>query len=411
MNSRENKDKVDKYNEGGRNRDIISDFHNYWCIFKRRWRPAVAVFGSIVVSVFMYTYSKAPIYKAQGQLLFKQDQTSLLIGLDSPEKVNFQNDRLQDEATESRVILSIPVLQKTLDLINKNNSYVKPLNLEELQQGLEIKHIEGTDIIQVAYRSKEPKLAALVVNQLINAYVSNNILIDRAAAISAGNFITGQLPMVKADVNRADAAISSFKEKYRITDFSQTQASIAANIERIKTQIDSVETQIADLNSRSTALQSQLGLSSQQAMALSSISQSPTVQGVLADLQEVERKLADAQSRYQESNPVLVGLKDKEVQLKTLLQNQIAEFLQDQNLESIGKLQFGRINEELMADLIKSEVNRRGLVTQMATLSKQQTFYQQKAAILPSLEQQQREQQRDLSAAQATYETLLKNLQ
>jgi capsular exopolysaccharide synthesis family protein len=64
-----------------------------------------------------------------------------------------------------------------------------------------------------------------------------------------------------------------------------------------------------------------------------------------------------------------------------------------------------------MNDLIKTEVDRRGLVTQMATLSHQKAFYQRQATILPGLEQQQRELGRKLSAAESTYEALLKSLQ
>jgi len=389
------------------------DFQNYWCIFKRRWLPAVATFGSVVALTYLYTSSKVPIYKAQGQLLFKQDQTSSLIGFNSQSKENSQ-EQVNTQGgmlTEARVILSTPILQKALDLIKQNNPQGRLLNLGDLQQGLDVKSIEGTNILQVDYKSNDPNLAALIVNQLMKAYVDNNLLANRAAAISAGNFITGQLPLVKANVNRADEGVRSFKEKYKITDLGQTQSSVAANLERIGTQIDSVEALLADLNSRSTFLTNKLGMSPQQAMALSSLSQSPAVQGVIADLQDVQRKLVDARSRYQESHFVIVGLKDKQAQLKTLLQEHAAQVLQGQKTGLNGKLQFGSIQQDLLTDLIKSEVTRIGLVNQKATLYKQQVFYQQKAAILPQLEQQQREQQRDLSAAQSTYETLLKNLQ
>jgi uncharacterized protein involved in exopolysaccharide biosynthesis len=207
----------------------------------------------------------------------------------------------------------------------------------------------------------------------MKAYVDNNLLANRAAAISAGNFITGQLPLVKANVNRADEGVRSFKEKYKITDLGQTQSSVAANLERIGTQIDSVEALLADLNSRSTFLTNKLGMSPQQAMALSSLSQSPAVQGD-PDLQDVQRKLVDARSRYQESHFVIVGLKDKQAQLKTLLQEHAAQVLQGQKTGLNGKLQFGSIQQDLLTDLIKSEVTRIGLVNQKATLYKQQVF-------------------------------------
>jgi capsular exopolysaccharide synthesis family protein len=327
------------------------------------------------------------------------------------DKVNSQSESETAVQTEAKIINSIPVLQKALDVINQNNPHGMTLNLKDLEKRLDIKNIEKTNILQVDYKSKEPKVAANVVNQVMNAYVDNNLWVNRAAAISAGKFITGQLPMVKANVNRADAALTRFKEKYKITDLAQTQASVAANIERTRAQVDTVSAQIADLTSRSTALQNQLGISSQQAIAVSSLSQSPAVQGVLAELQDAQRKLADARARYQESTPVVLNLKAKEESLKTLLQAEVAQVLPGQNPGVDGKLQLGVTKQNLIAELIKSEVNRIGLVTELATLSQQQAFYQQQAAILPSLGQQQRELTQELTAAQSTYETLLKNLQ
>lgn len=382
------------------------DLHKYWCVLKRRWLPAVATISAVVTLTYLHTSSKVPIYSAQGQLLLKQDKTSSLIQLNS---ANSQNTTSLE--TEVRVISSTSILQKALYQINQSNLPGTPINLSDLQQGLEITNIDKTDVLQIDYTSTNPKLAALVVNQLMQAYVDNNLSTNRAAAISAGNFISGQLPKVRGNVARADAALRSFKEKNKITDLEQTQELVAANMERIGSQIDSVEAQIADLNSRSRFLQTKLRMRPQQVLAVSSLSQSPAVQATLGEFQDLQRKLADARSRYQEANPVIVQLKDKEVQLKTLLQAQVAQVLQGEKTGSNQRLQVGQTQQELMSDLIQLETNRIGLVTQMTALSKQRASYQQRAATLPRLEQEQRQEQRELSAAESTYETLLKNLQ
>ena len=388
------------------------DFYHYWRVFRRHWLPGVATFGSVVMLTYLYVSSKAPIYSAKGKLLFQQDQSSSLIKFDSEEQQqNTSSPNERSQATEASVISSTPILQKALYRINVINQQKVTLKLEELQQGIEINSIEKTDILQVSYKSKEPKLAALVVDEVMKAYVGYDLSSSRAAAASAAKFISAQLPRVKATVYAADVAVRNFKEKNQITDLGQTQGSIAANIERIGSQIDSVEAQLADLNARSAALQKKLGISSQQAIAVNSLSKSTVVQGVLEDLREVQSKLADARARYKESNPTIGQLKDKEAQLKRLVQVHFAQVLQNQQAGRGYNLQVGQIQEDLTTNLIKLEVDRIGLVSQLATLSKQQALYQKKATTLPRLEQQLREAQRELSAAQSTYESLLKSLQ
>ena len=164
------------------------DFHRYWCTLKRRWLPAVAVFSTVITLTYLYTSTKVPIYSAQGQLLLNPDNSSSLTGLDSAKQVNSQNDSPQ--STELWIIRSAQVLQKALFRINQSNPQGTLLDLGDLQQGLDVTGLEDTDIFQVTYKSTNPQVAALVVNQVMKAYVDNNLLTNRAAS-SSGDFITG----------------------------------------------------------------------------------------------------------------------------------------------------------------------------------------------------------------------------
>lgn len=385
------------------------DLHNYWCILKRRWLPAVAAFGTVMGITYLHTLSRVPIYQAQGELLFRQDRSSSLIGLQSATQANPTTQNDTSLATEAKVIRSVPILQQALEQINEASQNTA-LSLESLRQGLDIVDIEGTEILQVVYRGEDPAQAALVVNQLMNIYVNKNLLNNRAAAISAGNFITAQLPKVKANLQRADLAVRNFKEKNQLTNIEQSQTALAANIERVGSQIDAVEAQLVDLNSRAQSLQRQLGMTPQQAMTIAKISQSSAIQGILTELQTVQRQIADARSRYRDDHPILDSLQEREARFKQLLQTQINQVLQGQALNN-SQLQVGEIQQELISDLIAAEVERQGLISQQATLTQQQEAYLQKATHLPKLEQQQRELERELSAAQSTYEALLRSLQ
>lgn len=161
------------------------NFYQYWSTFRRRWLYAVATFGSVVTLTYFYATSRAPIYSAQVKLLFKQDKSSFLSKFDSQNSQQQNNasspdDRMQ--ATEAKVISSTLNLQKTLQRINIIDQQKAPLKLEELQQGIEIGTLEKTDILQVGYKSKDPKLTALVVNEVMKVYVESHLESSRAAA-------------------------------------------------------------------------------------------------------------------------------------------------------------------------------------------------------------------------------------
>lgn len=392
------------------------NFYQYWNIFKRRWIYGVTIFSSVVALTYFHALSRTMVYSAEGKLLFKPDQSSSFVRFNNQDQQQ-NNEGVSDDraqATEAKVISSSPNLQKALRKINavlEADGQKQPLKLADLQQGLEINSLEKTDILQVSYRNREPKLAALVVNEVMKVYVESHLENSRAAATSAAKFISAQLPRVRAEVYGADLAVRNFKEKYQITDLGQTQGAIAANIERIGTQIDSAEAELAASESRSQSLQEKIGVNARQALAVNSLSKSPVMEGILQDLRDVQSKLADARVRYLESSPSVVQLKDKETQLKRQIQLQYAQILAGRQQSATGELQVGQIQEELTNELIKLEVNRTGLASQLAILSSQRDAYKKKAAMLPRLEQQLREDQRELSASQSTYEALLKSLQ
>lgn len=417
MSYKQSREKEGKYKETGRDRDIISDFYNYWRIFRRHWLPAVGIFCTVVALSSVYASRQKPIYRAQGQLLFKQEDKSL-VGLQSAEEQGnpsasgwLDADRILD--TETRVLLSAPVLQQTLEAIEQNKKVQGrlPLDVDEFRNSLAIKKAANTNVLVISYQNTDPKVAALVVNQLMKTYLDKNLLATRATATAARKFITAQLPQVTENAVSADLSLRRFKEKYNVTDLDATKGALARNIERVESQTDSVEAQLSDLKSRNAALQNRLGMSSQQAVAVSSLRQSPLVQGVLEDYREVERKLADARARFDEGHPTIVQLKDKEKQIKTLLESQVNKVLKGQQIWSSNKLQVGQFQDALADDLIKSEVSRIGLVNQLETLNSQKNFYQKQAVILPRLEQQQRELERKRLVAESTYEALLKSLQ
>lgn len=173
-----------------------TNFQQYWSILKRHWLYAVATFGTVVTLTYFYTTTREPIYSAQGKLIFKSDRSSSLIKFDSnsEQQQNSETPSDRSQATEAKVIISTPILEKAVKRINILNQQKASLKLEDLQQGLETSNVEKTDILQVNYKNKDPKLAALVVNEVMKVYVENHLENSRAAATSAAKFISAQLP-------------------------------------------------------------------------------------------------------------------------------------------------------------------------------------------------------------------------
>jgi capsular exopolysaccharide synthesis family protein len=245
----------------------------------------------------------------------------------------------------------------------------------------------------------------------MSLYLENGILTDRAKAVVARNFIIRQLPKTEAIVRQAEAALRRFKEINNVADLDEEAKLAVEAVADFKKQVATTRTQLKNAEARSEALRNQLSMNPQEAVAVSSLSQSPAVQEVLEEFQQVEGELTVARTRYQEEHPIVADLRTKEAGLKALVQERTKQDLEDQKQKTDGKLQIRGLKQELISDFVNLNLEKIGLATQVAALSNEQLNNEQRIKVLPRLEQTQRQLERQVEAAQSTYQVLLQKLQ
>ena len=390
------------------------DFQKYKLILRRHWLPATSVFALTVILVAAMSFLKKPNYLAEGKLLLKKkNATSALITgaaekLGQLESLNFMDNPLD---TEVEIVRSIPILKKTINELNLKDQKGAPLKTEDLLKKLKIKGIKGTDVLQISLESKEAKDAANIVNKLMDVYLQNNVLSNRAEAVAARKFITEQLPKSEDTVRQAEARLRIFKEQNNVVALEEEAKAAVNAIAELDRKIDETQTELEGAIARSAGLQGKTGLDSQQAMALNSLKESPAVQEILGEVQKIEDQLASERTRFQEENPTIVNLKLKLAAKRTLLQDRVQQVLGNQQQLPSDNLQIGALQQKLTADLVYAEVQRMDLANQVAFLSRAKSAYKERANILPRLQQTQRDLERQVEAAQSAYQVLLKNFQ
>ncbi|MBD2184942.1 GumC family protein [Aerosakkonema funiforme] len=388
-------------------------FHQYWLILKRRWLPTSAIFGLVVVLALVYTSRQKPVYEAEAKLLLKKtNPTSSITGLGKEigefAPVGEQSNPLN---TEIEVIRSESIVQKTISKLNLLDEKNSPLKVKDFLKNLSVANIKGTDMLSVAYKEKNPQKPALIVNTLIQIYIDNNQTLNRAEAVYAREFLEKQLPNAEASVRQAEASMRRFKEQNKVVSLQEEAKSAVEVIGILEGKIAEAKSQFADANAESEAFQNQLQMNAQEGLTATSLSQSPSVQEALKEYQQVERQLAIERIRFHETHPLIVDLKTKEASLKALLQAQIQKSVGSQKQSENVNLQMGEVKPRLIEEFVKIEAKRRGLANQVYTLSKQQAVYKERVSVIPRLEQQQRELESKLQAAQSTYALLLQKLQ
>ncbi|EDX84334.1 capsular exopolysaccharide family protein [Synechococcus sp. PCC 7335] len=389
------------------------DLQKYWCVLRRRWRLATFVFSSSICLTVLALASQEAEYEATGKLLIKGGRTSSLTGLNVDIGELEALDSLQKDPlrTQAEIIQSLPTLEKAIATAEAA-VIEEALTPTSLKEGLEVKAIPGTDILEISYQSPDDQTAPVIVNALMEAYIENNVETNREEAIAARRFIAGQLPQTESAVSAAEANLRQFKEENGVVDLEQEAAQAVDSIGNLDTQIDQAKTELANVNARLLELRRQLGMELETAIELNTLSQSPGVQEVLTELQAVQSQLAIEQARYQSTHPAVLNLQRQVNSLESLLRQRIRTVTTNgrQQFEN-SNMQLGELQQSLIELYLQLEVDRVGLSQRVSELSDLQGVYRRRASTLPALEKTQRELERRLQASQTTYEALLTKLQ
>lgn len=402
------------------NMDSVSDFQRFtadinhlWLIFKRRWKPALITSTTIFTVIAILTVLQKPSYEATGKILLKK--SNVTSSLTEPGKEISELDSVGSSdpvATEIEIVKSLPLIERVIKEANVRDDDGELLKPEPfLERRLSVAKRRGTDVLELAYKSKSAQESATVINKLMNLYIESSIMGDRAQAESTAQFITQQLPLNQAAVRKAEEALRNFKETNVISDLNAERQSVASAISDLTRQISDTRTALRRSATRTQVLASQIGLNPQDALTFSTLSQNPAVQETLSELQKAKTQLALARDQYQPRHPKIVDLEDKVKRLQSITQIESSNISGSTNNTANSQIQMRGIQQQLADEMVKLTADTASLKTQMASMEVEKARYQKRVLALPKLEQKQRELERQLDAAQSTYSALLKKLQ
>ncbi|MEM8828347.1 MAG: polysaccharide biosynthesis tyrosine autokinase [Cyanobacteria bacterium P01_G01_bin.19] len=392
------------------------DLSKYWQVLKRRWVPATATFAGILGISLVAALTSEKVFEAQAQLQIKPDNTEEVLGIRGIAGQGQRNyvDPKDPLETEAKIIRSRPIVEKLIEELDLKDKKGKTLTYKKVTNNLQVQPVIGTELLEVSYADPNPDVAVAFVDRAIEIYREDYALFSRREAEKAQEFLDAELPKAEDSVRKAEEDLRQFKNRNRIPDIAGVTTSTIDSLSVVENQIDNVEAQLQDVNAQFNRLGNQLGMTWQEASAVSSLSQSASVQRVLRQLQDVKVTLTQRSNFLSDSSPQITSLRQQQEDLTALLEQEIASTLGSQqgNLAAkINILGLGELKQAQLAQYADLGLRKEGLEQKLASLQRTYTAYQRRSDNLPQLQQQQRELQRRVEAAQKNFNTLLSRKQ
>jgi uncharacterized protein involved in exopolysaccharide biosynthesis len=120
-------------------------------------------------------------------------------------------------------------------LLHSKDAPTKEAAAASVSKELKVTARPGISIIYVAYQNRDPQLATLVLNELLNRYFIKHLEVHRSAG--AFDFVSQQSDQVRARLNQTEDALKEAKAKVGIVSLADGSAALSAELMKTEEQL------------------------------------------------------------------------------------------------------------------------------------------------------------------------------
>ncbi|WP_084162289.1 polysaccharide biosynthesis tyrosine autokinase [Methylocaldum szegediense] len=199
--------------------------------------------------------------------------------------------------------------------------------IEKLKKAFTVKEAsKDTDILNVELKGRDPVKLAKSVNDIATTYVNATVNWESAEAAQKLAFLESQLPIVKERLERAEQALSAYRQQHGAVDISAEAEVLLKQAAEMETLGIQLRQKYEEQNQRLTDAH-------------------PDMIATKAQIARVERKLADLNKRIKElprTQQNMVSL-SRDVQVNTELYTSLLNSAQEQRVAAAGSIGNSRI--------------------------------------------------------------------
>lgn len=361
-------------------------------ILKRRGLPALVTFTAVIGGAVAYLTVTPRLYEASARLMQDDRRVSVSeLGRDLTSVSSGAPGGPSPLANQAELVKSQRVLERAIALASLksyNGSPTSQITSGELNQGLGVKIIPATNILELNYKSKDPELAAQLLNAVSQAMIEENTKTISSEATKVREFLeTSEIPNARKRLATAEERESQYRHISGIISFEEQTKSAVESLATLEDQERALTAQLQEAKGRDASLRQITDAKSlDKAYASVRGGQDEQLKTLRAKLTELNTKLIEARLRLTENHPSVIALVEQRDNLNKLYTEQLPRVSSATSVAS-SNVAGDQISQELTSKLLANETERSAIENKLATVKDQRTQLQIQIAKLPIQQQ------------------------
>ncbi|MBW4651344.1 MAG: polysaccharide biosynthesis tyrosine autokinase [Kastovskya adunca ATA6-11-RM4] len=253
-------------------------------------------------------------------------QTGNNTGAGEISRLGIDSSDLVDYETQIRVLTSPKLMAPVIKDLQAQypeisyNSMMEQLVISRVSYEKDGKQ-QGTKILEIRYRDKDPEKVDFVLDRLANIYLQYSLQ-ERLTSLRQGiEFIDDQLPELQQRVDVLQGQLQTLRQQYSLTVPELTGKYLDERAGYLESQRVDIQADLAERRAVYASLQDQMQQGNPTSVLAreSGILEAKTYDELIRQLQKIDTEIALQSSLFLESSPPIQDLREKQQNLNNLL--------------------------------------------------------------------------------------------
>jgi succinoglycan biosynthesis transport protein ExoP len=296
-------------------------------LMKQRFVILVVTLLSLAGALW-YAVRTPPLYESTARIEI-QPQQSANIGIEELIEQKEQGQEQTDLQTEVEILQSDSVLFRTAQSLKleerlrtmprsshtisepspAGTAEVAPAErrsmIQFIRDDLAVKVLKGTNLVEIRYRNRDPKLAAAIVNRLVETYSDEDLQTKFDRTMHVSDWLQKQLEGLKNEASNAQQALADYQKSHNIVGTDENSNLTLQTLQDISSTLDDAE---ADRIMKEVRMRDFNALGSNLVAVMGD---NPNLASLRARQQDLETQRAELATKYAARHPRMIDLQSQ----------------------------------------------------------------------------------------------------
>jgi len=305
-------------------------------ILRKHWRLSALFALVLMITVMAVVFSLQPVYEPVARI--EVDPSGEVFSLENrasgsdAEYLETQAQNLKSDRLAIDVIRRLH-LDENSSVVPSGRTASKPEQsvdqlspaeygaLRAFRSSLTVKRDTSSRLIAVSFASTDPKMAALVTNTVVNAFIDDTYRDQHDSIVRSTEWLSRQLDDIRSRMVESNKVLADFQKSIGVADLDSSKSTFSEQMVELNRQLTQAQADRIQLEALLKSVQSG------SPDVLPEIRNNPVVQQLSTKLAELRAELSQAKVVYGTSHPNVKKLQSQVDELQSQLEAQKAAVL------------------------------------------------------------------------------------